>query len=224
MPRNFAVMVTRAAVDGTIHVGMCAGPAHVRHETREMSPPCTRDCDSAAALSGRCRGTCGNSPRWAGRSAARLRSTLSTSMHKTSRFMARHYGGTLTKGLPRSRKRSRRCWSRDSPMRVLTCSGGRAPPRSSHSRSLVHRSVPDSSRPMPSAAQTRPGPRARSASAHRRAVASHGLESFDGLQCADQHRRAHSRGLPRRGSASGRCHTPCARRRCRARRTAARCW
>src|SRR5438045_2047915 len=31
-----------------------------------------------------------------------------------------HYGGTLTKGLPRSMKRSLRCWSRERPMRVET--------------------------------------------------------------------------------------------------------
>ena len=119
------------------------------------SPACSPDCGTRVASPARCPGA-------AKILLGELRLPAPMALRRSQDEQcesepvphARHYGGTLTKGLPRSRNRRRRCWSRDRPMRVLTWIAAGAPPRSSHSRSLVHRSSPDSSRPMPSAAHT----------------------------------------------------------------------
>ena len=57
-------------------------------------------------------------------------------------------------------------------------------------RGCVTRSAPDSSRPIPSAAHTRPGPRARSASRDRGRFFSMRSDAFRGFERADQHRGA----------------------------------
>ena len=98
---------------------------------------------------------------------------------------------------------------------------GRAPATAGR---CVHRSTPDNSRPIPSAAHTRPGPRARSASRESRAVSQHELDAFGGFERADQHRGAHARlfggEVEREAGAVDHAHIGRAARR----RTAARCW
>ena len=164
------------------------------------TPSAPRKCDSVGGGSFRARG----------------RALASTEESTGSHSHGAHHGGTLTKGLPRSTTQPAMLIARQPD-------AGR---HANHRRCARHGFKPDcrmrhdirtrQSRPMPSAAHRRPGPRARSTrrESGRFLIMSRCLPWVPARGSTPRRPRP---GLPPPGSSSGRRRRPCARRPCRAR-------